>query len=764
MSPTLARLPKLPPVALAATAAAAVLAAIAPAPGSAQDDYTFLERACRTDNPYLITACYGQAYATSGEASVVAFRKAPSEGGDEYTLAVIEETGGIWGLAYSVRERAVYAAAVHKRQVPFGSGGAGGIYRIDLAERDVQLFARVPSAGTSRNVGFWGDRDLDGRDPSGKNSLGDLELSDDGTELYVVNLHDRRIYRVAVPSGEILGSFEHGASGESWAEDARPFGLAYHDDQLYHGVVNSAAATQDQSHLAAFVYRSEPDGSSQAGGDPELVAASPLHFSRGEARVPGILSNPPIDARIEWLPWKDAQNDLLDGLGRLSVYPQPILSDIEFDDRDRLIVSFADRHSLMSSGSQWMTPASIEKPGIGFGDAMLGWPTDTTWALATDVEHFIDRTPIADESLLGGLAWLDLPRELAATMHWLTEGTTDQITNNAVWYGDAGNRLLGTRVCLSPPLGGGRDDSERADADLRLRLGGPALHSEGPRSTSGALAPQDNEWVPAGQMGDVELLCGNAPTPTPVPSTTPTPESTTTSSPTPTVTPSPTATRTPLPTATPTPVPRPIYLPVGIRDRCDPKPIAVVLILDASTSMLDETRGYRRKMDAARAAAALFLSHLDPADRAAIVSFNSTARLEHDLTRDRAALGSALARIENHEYTRIDLGLAVAHEVFVRRGHAAPLRKPTGDRPPHRWALEPRLLTAAGPRHGGVDQERRDPAVHRRAGGGGRFRRAPHDGIATRGLPLRARWRGPRRRVPPLGGADPCPPDSYWPY
>jgi hypothetical protein len=561
----------------------AAVVALVPGPGAAQDDYTFLERACRTDNPYLITACYGRTY--GGQAavfgSIVAFRKAPA-GGDEYTLALMTETGGVWGLAFSADEHAVYAASVHKRMVPFGTGGAGAIYRIDLAERDVELFARVPNAGPARSV-TWSDRDLNGRDPAGKNSLGDLELSADGSELYVVNLHDRRIYRIAVPSGEIESSFAHGAAAETWAEDARPFGLAYRHGKLYHGVVNSAESSQDRGHLAAFVYRSDPDGSGA-----ELVAAAPLRYARGVANVPGILQNPPVETPIEWLPWKNGQNNLIQGKGRLSVYPQPVLSDIAFDDRGRMVVGFSDRHSLMSAGRQYVGPSIIEKPALGLGDALLGWPTGSTWALVTDREHFFDRDYVADESLLGGLAWLDRPGELASTMLWTQEGTTDQFAHGAVWYDESGNRLLGTRACLSVPLGTARQDS----APSARALSGLRAH-----------APQDDEWIPADQIGDLEVLCEALPTPTPGPSETPVPSPTITSSPTPTVTPSPTPTLTPSPTPTATPVPLPVFLPVGLRDRCDPKPIDVVLILDASTSMLHETRGGRPKMEAAREAA-----------------------------------------------------------------------------------------------------------------------------------------------------------------
>ena len=129
---------------------------------------------------------------------------------------------------------------------------------------------------------------------------------------------------------------------------------------------------------------------------------------------------------------------------------------------------------------------------------------------------------------------------------------------------------------------------------------------------------------------------------------TPTPTPTDTASATPTATPtfSPTAT----PTTTPAPLPQPLYLPVAVREVCLPgqRHVDVVLVLDASTSMLQPTEFGGSKLDAARAAAAVFLDQLrlGDGDQASIVTFNADAELAPSLTTDRAALDAALANIE----------------------------------------------------------------------------------------------------------------------
>lgn len=123
--------------------------------------------------------------------------------------------------------------------------------------------------------------------------------------------------------------------------------------------------------------------------------------------------------------------------------------------------------------------------------------------------------------------------------------------------------------------------------------------------------------------------------------------------PSPTATATSTATQTPspTPTATSTATPRPgrLFLPIAIRERCDKQERSVdaVLVIDASTSMLEGAGGGRTKLDAALAAARTFLDQLALAgkDQAAIVAFNSSANVMQALTHDRTALEAALGAI-----------------------------------------------------------------------------------------------------------------------
>ena len=164
-------------------------------------------------------------------------------------------------------------------------------------------------------------------------------------------------------------------------------------------------------------------------------------------------------------------------------------------------------------------------------------------------------------------------------------------------------------------------------------------------------------------------------TPTARPTLTPTPSATPTASPTPT------ATLSPTPSATPTitPTPAPLYLPIALRERCipDQRRVDVVLVIDASSSMQDPTSTGRPKIAAALDAARIFLDNLQPArgDQAAIVAFNTDATLIQPLTTDRAALASALARIQIAPQTCLVCGVEAADAELAgprhRPDHAA---------------------------------------------------------------------------------------------
>ncbi len=456
----------------------------------------------KPENPYVATTFAPRGGRRDREMAVLAFR-APPDGGELVTLTTAGRVGACYGLAYDSRNLVLYAGAFHKRATHFGPAGPGGIYAIDLVSGQVRTFATVPNAGRD-----WHQPandyhpDVASREPTGKTSLGDVDISPDFRELTAVNLFDRQIYRFAVPDGTLLGSFPHGAANEPWAEDARPYGLGYRGDRLYHGVVRSAQSSQNPDELTAFVYESAYDGS-----DMRLVASAPLHFDRGWIW--------PNSGRAMWLPWKDRPGSIIRDGGR---YPQPMLSDIVFTESgDQMILGFRDRFGDMVI---YTTPPNQPPAGEFFyntpaGDILPAWPEGTGWRIQTTPEYYREDYGPApgnhDETSYGGLGLIPgYPRLVTSA-----NSPREISSGGAIWL---------------------RTDTGRDIARLQVYKFG-----------------EGDNFGKANGLGDVEILCPARESPTPTSTLTPTLTATApaTEMPTGTPTESPTATATVItPTAT----------------------------------------------------------------------------------------------------------------------------------------------------------------------------------------------------------------------
>lgn len=476
--------------------ALSVVAVLTAAPALAQSPIDLIRSACAKGdgNPYVVTTFAQPGIRQDDEGSVVAFRDTPDNSG-HLTLATARQVGSTYGLAYDPFSETVYVSAHHKRGTHFGPAGTGGIYAIDLVTGEVRTFAVVPRAGSDMHDptnDYFPDRTA--RFPTAKVSLGDLDLSPDGTEIAVVNLLERRIYRFRAPDGELLGSFEHGATAEPWsAEEARPYGLGYREGRLYHGVVRTAETSQDRADMWAYVYSSAYDGS-----DMRQEAQTSLNYDRGWVWHG--------DGLAKWNPWLDPPGNVADNHGR---YPMPILSDIEFTfPGDQMILGFRDR---FGDQTFYTTPPNRPPPGERIyntpaGDIIAAWPDEGSWRIQVDPEHYTgDYGPEGnysghDETSFGGLGVI--PGHDVVVMS----------ANSPLVVSSAGGVWLSTEA--------GSDDRR----EQLYRFG------------------EGDNFGKANGLGDVEILCSYRETPTP----------TATDQPTPTDTPLPSATPTDLPTATPT--------------------------------------------------------------------------------------------------------------------------------------------------------------------------------------------------------------------
>jgi len=620
-----------------------------------------LERACDEGNAFLVTTSFrGVAHEQSNEAfvleapSVVLFSDTPNNR-PQYVLATLKQVGTVWGLAYRSADKSIYAAAYHKVQLPFGPGGPGAVYRIDLGSGDVGLALTVPEAGPDtheRRINL----DTPAEKWAGRTSLGDIDLSEDGSELFVVNLANRRIYRFSLPSGALIGSFDSGAAGEPWADSARPFGLAVHHGYVYHGLVNSAEKSLLRGDLSAHVYRSRPDGSEMT-----EVTAFALDFPRGRWDYPPA-SRQSARRDLRWRPWRDRYSPHGEPNDNLTSYPMPMLTDITFDAGGNMVLGFRDRRS--DSMPHFRTevskgPSPDLKVGFGVGDIVRAERKDGAWTADAADEFFDDRASgFGDEVALGGLAELS-EEDLTASGAYVT--VRAKTAEGVYWFDDlTGNRRRHEQVF---------DAAQMVPLRAMLSIAAPVYaHCSAPR-----------HWTVRGPgtVGDVEALCAPAveSPPTPTAGATSTPTAVATASGTPATSPSPTdtlvPTATPTRTETPTPQPLPLYLPISLRERCDPQHqhADVVLVLDTSSSMEG------RKLEDAKGAALTFVELMDLSpdrDQVAIVRFDAESEVVQPLSIDHEAIASAVRGLCVRRGTHVDAGLLAAlHELQSQRRNVA---------------------------------------------------------------------------------------------
>jgi len=308
------------------------------------------------------------------------------------TLAVMKQVGSVWGIAYSRQARKLWLASCLRRHAGMGPLGPGGIYWLDVDspynhnadlkfmdfdelgiatndESNPYIDAIVsgscpnggpggggevyfsPVVGTNVERGLHPNKNDPNIDPAawdqvGKVSFGDIDISEDGRFLYVVNLYDRKLYEIDLvnpynPQAPTIDDVPFriksyiipnpcvGVQGEH-----RPWGLKVKRGKVYVGIICSA---QNQ------------DGTWTGGNASDMTAnVYSFDISSKSWSVGPVIPSFTFDYRNSskpWLPWRRFWWVDFSPYGQPEQNGSPIISDIEFDARGNVILGIMDRHA-----------------------------------------------------------------------------------------------------------------------------------------------------------------------------------------------------------------------------------------------------------------------------------------------------------------------------------------------------------------------------------------------------------------------------------
>ncbi|MFJ5726420.1 SdrD B-like domain-containing protein [Streptomyces sp. NPDC093149] len=280
-------------------------------------------------------------------------------------LATQEQVGTTTGLAYDKYRKRLFQAAFARRFAAYGPEGGNAIYAVPADGGGAPtLFAKVPGATATAHDSANMLKDAGFTDAPGKESIGGLALSEDGSTLYAVNMLTRSLVsfdatgaRASAPKATVPIPDPGCASVGDW----RPTGLAVRDNTLYVGGVCSAESTQKRADLKAVV-------STYDGKQFTPVLNHPLTAERGDVYV----GFPNHEASRFWNPW-DTRLETWDSrvVGTTMVGPQPELASMAFARDGSVILGFRDRFMDVAGGLDPRPDKNTPQGGMAGGDITM---------------------------------------------------------------------------------------------------------------------------------------------------------------------------------------------------------------------------------------------------------------------------------------------------------------------------------------------------------------------------------------------------------
>ncbi|MBK8557080.1 MAG: hypothetical protein IPL65_15500 [Lewinellaceae bacterium] len=394
-------------------------------------------------------------------------------------VAAASQVGTVWGVAYSRQAKRIFTDAFMKRHAGMGPLGPGGIYMVDVnnfstaanynwLDFDSELGIAthdaggvfdptpmdgsnnvhfVPTVGSNVARGLSADKNDPSRDAAaweqvGKVSFGDIDISEDGRYLFVVNLYDRKLYMIDLqdpynpvkPTMADVGTKVKGfqipnpCGGNPMAGEYRPFALKFARGKLYVVVICSAQHQNGdivgtQNDMTATVYKFDLATETW---DPTPELQFPLNYRDNTAN--------------RWVPWTSQWINCFQCEGF------PMLADIEFDSDGNMILGIMDRRGHQAGWYNMDLNGSLNENIAAVGDILRAVrdpnQANCTYSISFNPEFYKD-DKYHPEPTQGGLAvhrTSDYDNILAAYMDpvWIWSGGVmrfDNKTGNQIGNG-----------------------------------------------------------------------------------------------------------------------------------------------------------------------------------------------------------------------------------------------------------------------------------------------------------------------------------------
>ncbi len=506
---------------------------------------------CQADPEIILTRFTKDARDGNGSAVNVLLQFPYSANGTDTPagLATYSDLGSVYGVAHLKMANITLVSAYFKRHSDLGSGGPGTIYKLEHNNANaVSTFANLPGNTDPRTaMPYDWTHDTQGYASVGKVGVGDIEISDDESKLFAINMGQRTldVYGIDISANISSYSIHSIPNPCPTLQDFRPMGLGFNDGKLYVGVTCTAESTVnindpddsyggarygDRSQLSAHIYSFDPALSTFA---PTPVLDIDLTYSRGCSYDSNISNtNPPGSCHqftdkdgathpftADWNPWQmdydivfnDKKPGNIGNQDAYLEYQQPLLSDIEFDYDGSMIIQIKDINGDRT-GHNNHSPDSTDftsQNGNSYGDllracgnAELGWTLESNGTCGGSTTGGAG----SGEGLGGG------------EYYWYDNGPGGNGNVNGGSSGHSETTMGGLLYIAGyPDIVTGVMDSQGGGVDnglIWLRNDDGTVSLDGSSRPKRLLVSKDNGaffYGKASGIGDMEALCDPAP-------------------------------------------------------------------------------------------------------------------------------------------------------------------------------------------------------------------------------------------------------------